>query len=258
MTKHNGLRPPGLRLEELEPRLTPAGPVGTLESFDTTVPGTLPAGWSQWSSTGTNAFAVSSAPALSVPNSLAVNSPAASGMNARSWVNTAQPANVQAQSAVYLNSPIPAEILARGTALDTAAPSYYAASVTQGLGLKLLRVQNGTTTTLGEVTSANWFANQWAYVTLFANNNNLRAQVRRADTGQYLNASGQWQTRQTWALNLIDTAVTGGGEVGEADVGRVLRDCRPRQGREVVLRRERHRSPADVLRGVVRQDGQGV
>ena len=214
MTKHNGLRPPGLRLEELEPRLTPAGPVGTLESFDTTVPGTLPAGWSQWSSTGTNAFAVSSAPALSVPNSLAVNSPAASGMNARSWVNTAQPANVQAQSAVYLNSPIPAEILARGTALDTAAPSYYAASVTQGLGLKLLRVQNGTTTTLGEVTSANWFANQWAYVTLFANNNNLRAQVRRADTGQYLIASGQWQARQTWALNLIDTAVTGGGEVG--------------------------------------------
>src|SRR5262249_53603502 len=117
MTKHNGLRPPGLRLEELEPRLTPAGPVGTLESLDTTVPGPLPAGWPRWSSTGTNAFAVSPAPALSVPTSLAVNSPAASGMNARSWVNTAQPANVQAQSAVYLNSPIPAEILARGTAL---------------------------------------------------------------------------------------------------------------------------------------------
>src|SRR5262249_4677570 len=134
MTKHNGLRPPGLRLEELEPRLTPAGPVGTLESFDTTVPGTLPAGWSQWSSTAPTPFAVSSAPPPSVPNPLAATPPAASGMNARSWANPAQPANVQAQSAVYLNSPIPAEILARGTALDTAAPSYYAASVTQGLG----------------------------------------------------------------------------------------------------------------------------
>jgi hypothetical protein len=136
-------------------------------------------------------------------------------MNARAWVNSAQPANVQAQSAVYLNSSIPAETLARGTALDTAAPTYYAASVTQGLDLKLLRVQNDTTTTLGEVKSASWFANQWAFVTLFANDNNLRAQVQRVDTGQYLNASGQWQTAQTWALNLIDAApITGGGEVG--------------------------------------------
>ncbi|HEY7314259.1 MAG TPA: Ig-like domain-containing protein [Gemmataceae bacterium] len=203
-----------LQLEELEPRLAPAAPVGTLETFDTTTPGTLPAGWSQWSSTGTNAFAVSSSQALSAPNSLAVSSPTASGLNARSWINTAQPANVQVESAVYMNSPIPAEILARGTGLNTTTPSYYAVSVTQGLDLKLLRVQNGTTTTLGEVKSANWFANQWASVTLFANGSNLRAQVQRADTGQYLNASGQWQTGQTWALNLTDSAISGGGEVG--------------------------------------------
>src|SRR5689334_15493798 len=84
-------RPLPLQLEELEPRLAPAAPVGTLESFDTTTPSSLPAGWTQWSSTGTNAFAVQSGTALSQPNSLAVNSPSASGMNARTWLNSTQP-----------------------------------------------------------------------------------------------------------------------------------------------------------------------
>ncbi|HWG46257.1 MAG TPA: Ig-like domain-containing protein, partial [Gemmataceae bacterium] len=214
MKTNKRLRPVSLWLEELEPRLAPATSLGTIQSFDTTPTGTLPVGWSQWSSTGTNAFAVSSSPAASPPNSLVVNSPTASGLEARSWVNSAQPANVQVNAAVYFNSPIPAEVLARGTGLDTTTPSYYAVSVTQGLNLKLLRVQNGSTTTLGEVKSANWFANQWATVTLFANGNNLRAQVQRSDTGQYLNGSGQWQSGQAWALNLTDTAITTGGEVG--------------------------------------------
>jgi hypothetical protein len=214
---HRSGRPP-LRLEELEARLAPAAPLDPLETFDTTPVGTLPAGWSQWSNTGTNAFAVSSAQALSKPNSLAVASPSASGMSARAWITTDQPANTQVQAAVYLNESIPAEILARGTDLDTATPSYYAVSVTQGLDLKLLRVQNGTATTLGEVRSANWFANQWASVTLFANADNLRAQIQRSDTGQYLNDSGQWQSAQTWVLNLRDSSLADGGEVG---VGRL-------------------------------------
>jgi hypothetical protein len=208
------LRPIPLRLEVLEPREAPCASLGTGESFDTTTPGQLPAGWSQWSSTGMSPFAVSSAQALSAPNSLAVSSPTASSLNARSWLDIAQPADVEVNSAVYLNTPIPAEILARGTGLNTTAPSYYAVSVTQGLDLKLLAVANGSTTTLGEVRSANWFANQWACVTLFANGDNLRAQVERSDTGQYLNSSGQWQTSQCWALNLIDSAISGGGEVG--------------------------------------------
>ncbi|HEY7423861.1 MAG TPA: Ig-like domain-containing protein [Gemmataceae bacterium] len=202
-----------LRLEELELRLAPAA---SLETFDTTPPGALPAGWSQWSSSGVNAFAVSSSVALSTPNSLAVSSPMGSGLNARSWINTVQPADMQVSAAVYLNSPIPAEILARGTGLNTNVPSYYAVSVTQGLDLKLLRVDNGSTTTLGEVKSVNWIANQWANVTLYTNGNNLRAQIQRDDTGQYLNSSGQWQSNQTWAINLTDNDanLSGGGEIG--------------------------------------------
>jgi hypothetical protein len=214
MKSNKRLRPLPLQLEELEPRLAPAAPVGTLESFDTTTPGQLPSGWVQWSNTGASTFAVSSSQALSAPNTFAVSSPTGSGMNSRSWLTSSQSANMQVQAAVYLNSPIPAEVLARGTGLETANASYYAVSVTQGLDLKLQRVQNGTTTTLGEVRSANWLANQWAYVTLYVNGNNLRAEIQRNDNGQYLNSSGQWQSAQTWALNLTDTAISGGGDVG--------------------------------------------
>jgi hypothetical protein len=199
-----------LRLEELEPRLAPCASLGTEESFDTTTPGTLPTGWAQWSNTGANAFAVSSTLSLSPPNSLAVSSPTASGMNARTWITTNQPANVAANAAVYLSSSIPVEILARGSNLDTTTPSYYAVSLTQGLDLKLLCVNNGTVTTLGEVKSSNWIASQWVCVTLFVNDNNVRAQVERDDTGQYLNSSGQWQASVTWALNLTDSTLSGG------------------------------------------------
>ena len=205
---------PAPLLEALEPRDAPCASLGNGESFDSTPPGELPAGWSQWSSTGANAFAVSSDRALSVPNSLAASSPLASGLNARAWLDAAQPSDVQVDAAVYLDTSIPAEVLARGTGLDTTAPSYYAVSLSQGLDLQLLRVDSGTTTTVGEVRSASYFANQWTCVTLFANGNNLRAQVQRNDTGQYLNSSGQWQARQAWALNLIDTGISDGGEVG--------------------------------------------
>jgi hypothetical protein len=209
------LRYTPLQLEVLEPREAPCASLGTAETFDTTAVGSLPASWSQWSSSaGTNAFAVSSSQAQSAPNSLAVSSPTMSGLDARAWVNTVQSANEQVNADIYLNSSIPAEILARGTGLDTTTPSYYVVSVTQGMDVKLLRVNNGVATTLGEVKSANWIANQWACVTLFTNGNNVRAQVEREDTGQYLNSSGQWQTNATWALNMTDTTIINGGDVG--------------------------------------------
>src|SRR5262245_57707517 len=91
-------------LEALEPRNDPCASLGNGESFDSAPPGQLPAGWSQWSSTGTNAFAVSSSRALSAPSSLAASSPLASGLNARAWLDAAQPADVQVDAAVYLNT----------------------------------------------------------------------------------------------------------------------------------------------------------
>src|SRR5579875_499934 len=210
------LRSASLQLEELESRLAPTVSLGT-ESFDTTAPGSLPSGWSQWSSTAANAFAVSSAQSLSAPNSLAISSPTASGMNARAWITTAQPPNEEVSAAVYLNSLIPVEIFDRGSNLDTSTPSYYAATVTRGLDLQLLKVTNGTVTTLGEIKSANWIENQWVNVTLCTYGDSVQAQVQNG-AGQYLNSVGQWQNSPTWALSLTDTALSSGGEIG---VGRL-------------------------------------
>lgn len=204
-------RPVSLQLEELEPRLVPS-----TESFDTTPLGIIPADWSQWSSTGTTAFAVSSTQSLSPPNSLGITS-TVSKMDARAWVDALQSANEEVSAAVYLNSNIPVEVLARGSNLNTSTPSYYAVSVTQGLDIKLLKVANGSVTTLGEIKSADWITNQWVNVTVYTNDDNVRAQVQNSK-GQYLNSSGQWQSSQTWALNLLDSSISSGGEVG---VGRL-------------------------------------
>jgi hypothetical protein len=209
MTKPQG-RPVALRLESLEPRLVPSG---VTESFDTTAPGTLPAGWSQWSSTGGAAFAVSDTLADSAPNGLTVTSNQES-LAARAWLDAAAPADVQVQADVFLGTLIPAQVFARGTNLDTAAASYYAHSVTRGLEVELLRVAGGTVTTLGEVQTTDYVSQLWVSATLHVNGDNLRARLYRPDTGLYLNAAGLWQPDPAWALNLRDSAITAGGRVG--------------------------------------------
>jgi hypothetical protein len=202
-----------LYVQPLEARLAPsASPVG-LETFDTTPPGSLPPGWSQWSGDGSAAFAVSAARSLSAPNGLGVSA-AVSSLAARSWVSAAAPADVQVGAAVYLDTLIPAQVIARGSGLGTAAPSYYALSLTRGLQAQLVRMVGGVSTTLGSLTSSGWFSDRWVQVTLDVEGNDLRARVYRPDTQQYLNASGQWQAAPAWALQAQDAALPGPGSVG--------------------------------------------
>src|SRR5206468_11278997 len=130
-----------------------------------------------------------------------------------------QPADVQVGAAVYLNSLIPAQLLARGTNLNTAAPTYYALALTRGLNLQLLRVVNGTATALGQLNSAQWFSDRWVRAVLQVSGTGLQAQVMRTDTGQYLNSAGQWQTAQAWALTATDAAIAQAGLVGLARPG---------------------------------------
>jgi hypothetical protein len=61
-----------LNVERLESREAPSASPWLSESFDSTPVGGLPSGWTQWSSNGSAAFAVSSSWALSAPNALAV------------------------------------------------------------------------------------------------------------------------------------------------------------------------------------------
>jgi hypothetical protein len=183
------------------------------ENFDNTAIGSLPSGWAQYSSNGSNAFAVGNTVALSPPNSLAVTT-ATSSLSASAWLTATQPANVTVSAAILLNGLIPAQILARGSALNTTAPTYYALEATRGLDLQLLRVVNGTTTVLANLNSAGWLDSVWVSATLQVNGSTVQAQLVRTDTGQYLNSAGQWQSGQAWALTTTDTAITQAGLVG--------------------------------------------
>jgi hypothetical protein len=50
---------------------------------------------------------------------------------------------VRVSASVFASTLIPAQVFARGNGLGTAAPSYYAVSLTRGLKLELLRIVNG-------------------------------------------------------------------------------------------------------------------
>jgi hypothetical protein len=216
MASQKGRTTRALSVEVLEtrqlPSTSPLSPAGLLskELFDRTGVGAVPANWSQWSNQGS--FAVTNAQALSKSNALAGTG--VSGQTSRAWFTTAQAANVQAAAAVYLDTLIPAQVFVRGRGLDTAKPTYYAVSVTRGLEVDLLRVVNGAATRLGRVRSVDYLSNAWVQVTVYANGTNLRAQVYRPDTRQYLNSAGRWQGTATWALSVTDTAITGSGQVG--------------------------------------------
>ncbi|HJT78408.1 MAG TPA: Ig-like domain-containing protein, partial [Gemmataceae bacterium] len=186
----------------------PATPLAQ-ESFDRTATGALPSGWAQYSSQGD--FAVG---AGGNARSAGLSTAGSGSLAARAWVSAAQPADVQANVQIFANNASPAQLVVRGSNLDTAAPTYYALSVTRGLNVQLLRVVNGATTTLGQVRSASYLSNQWVQVSLQASGSNLQVYVQRMDNGQFLNARGQWQFSPVAALERNDYAIRSGGQVG--------------------------------------------
>jgi hypothetical protein len=199
------------------PRTAPVkakpGPLPYKESFDKKASG-LPAGWSQWRSGRDISFAISSAKALSRPNSLAVKGNSRSA--ARAWWKQPLPADVQVTAAVFLDTVIPAQLFLRGSRLAKAAPTYYAVTVTRGLELQLVRVSKGKTTVLATLKSAGYLSMKWVRVTFQAKGDRLRVRLVRTDTSQYLGSTGQWENTRVWALARTDKEITGGGRVGLA------------------------------------------
>jgi hypothetical protein len=200
-----------LRVEELERRLVLSPVPLVQQSFDSTAPGALPVGWSQWSSGG-GAFAVSAAREVSGSDGLA--SYGASSTTSRAWVTSPQPADIQVSASILVDGLVPAQIILRGSGLNGSSPTYYALTVRRGLAVELSRVVNGASTSLGQRASAAWFSGSWAQLTLSATGGHLQAQVYRADTRQYLNSQGQWQSAQTWVIDAIDSVISGSGDAG--------------------------------------------
>jgi hypothetical protein len=187
-------------------------PAGLSESFDTTAVGGLPATWQRWANDQPDRARVTTARAVSPANGLAVEG--GSLTQGRAWLGTAVPADVSASVSVFADNLIPAGVIARGSNLDTAAPTYYAVTVTRGLAVQLKRVGGGTEAVLGTVRSSAYVSGVWVRLTLVANGDRLRAVVYRADTQQWLGANGQWQGTPEAALEVTDATLRGSGFAG--------------------------------------------
>ncbi|HET6575810.1 MAG TPA: hypothetical protein VFG68_19570 [Fimbriiglobus sp.] len=166
----------------------------------------LPAGWSQWSTPSPASFRSTGDETLRVD--------AGSDSTARAWVNAPTGPDVQVSSSIYVDSLVQAGVFARGSNLGTDRPTYYSATVTRGLEVKLWKVVGGAATTLGTVRSQDWISGQWVQASLVLDGDRQRVQVYRSDTGQYLMPDGTWALAPTFALTAADTAIPRGGRAG--------------------------------------------
>ena len=176
----------------------------TEERFDRG-PG-LPTGWSQWSTPSPASFRVAGDATLRMD--------AGSDSTARAWVNTPTGPDTQVSSSIYVDSLVQAGVLGRGSNLGTKTPTYYSATVTRGLEVKLWKVVGGAASSLGTVRSQDWVSGMWVQTSLVLEGDQLRVQVFRSDTGQYLKPDGTWALAPTFALTRTDTAIQSGGRAG--------------------------------------------
>jgi hypothetical protein len=181
------------------------------ESFDRPSGG-WPRGWSHWQNSDAVSCKPSTVRALSAPNSLAIFGPSSAA--ARVWLDRPLAADVQASAALYLDSLIQAFLLVRGSGLDTARPSYYAATVARGMEVQLTRVAAGKATVLARLKSTGWVSEKWVRITLQARGDCVSVRVLRTDTSEYLGADGRWRAEPAWAIRRTDKALPGAGRVG--------------------------------------------
>ena len=165
-----------------------------------------PPGWSKWSGTGTSSATTASDETLRLAGG--------NGTPARTWLDRRLSNDAQVTSSVYLEGTTPAGIFARGSNLDTAKPNYYALEVTRGVNAELVRVVNGVRTSLGSVRSDEWVSGAWVQASLVLTGDQLRAQVYRSDTAEYLQSNGSWELSPAWVLTARDTQIRTGGNTG--------------------------------------------
>ncbi len=201
-----------LTLETLETRENPSGLI--TESFDKVVFPALPSGWSTWSNDSSTVF--TTAASQGVGGSGALLSNAGSRTAALAW----SPQTVSADTGVAVtlspNSLVPTYVFARGNDLDQGSRSYLAAVVTRGVHVQLIEVKGTFTRVLGSVTSppSDYLSNGWVRVTLQPKGGSATVEITRADTGQYLNAAGKWQSEETAAVSADTTFAPTAGKAG--------------------------------------------
>ncbi|QDU23361.1 Ig-like domain-containing protein [Urbifossiella limnaea] len=202
-----------LSVHALEERDVPSG---LTDTFDTPGP-TLGAAWAE--SAGGDVFSVVAGAGVDgTPGAVSTGTSLSTG---RAWQAAVVSADTGASFRVKLDTLVPTLLIVRGTALDTATPTYVAAALTRGMTAEVWDVTAGTPTVRGTVSSggASYFSGGWATVTLVPTGGSVALRVQREDTGAYLTKTGTWQSAPTDAV-VTSTTITGGGSVG---VGRAAR-----------------------------------
>ena len=186
-----------------------AGPSGNLreERFAGGAANRLPAGWSQH--VGGAGVTV----ATLGDETLDLSAGSTTGQ-ARIWMTQPVPTDVQVTSSIFVDSLAPAGIFARGSNVGTSRPTYYGLTVKRGLEIELVKVVNGVGTTLVHLDSTGWQSGVWIQASLVVKGNQLRVQISRSDTGQYLGATGDWGLSPVWAMSLTDGSIASGGLAG--------------------------------------------
>lgn len=197
----------GIPLDSLKVGPAAAGANDPLreERFDTPA-GQVPDGWASWSSDGDSTFTVQDDATLVVSGR--------SSSLARAWMTMPVPTDSQVSASLYADSLVPGGLFLRGSWVNSNKFTGYEVTVVRGLEVDLWRVVNGTRTLLGSLSTTGWQSGLWVQVSLVAKGDQLRVQLYRSDSGQYLNADGTWGLSPAWAISRTDAAVKTGGLAG--------------------------------------------
>lgn len=203
-------RPPARRtrltVQSLEGRETPAAGPWSVESFDGSP---FPVDWSRGPTASSvrvmAGVGLDATPALVLPGG-----PSA----VRVWEQAVLPADFGARATVRADGAVPVQVLVRGHHLGTTRPTYYAASLGSGGTVELVRMVAGSRKVLATVRATEWTAGQWIDVTIQPTGTRVAVALRRADSGQFLNAVGRWQGSPAFAVVATDAAIAEGGQAG--------------------------------------------
>ena len=165
----------------------------------------LPAGWREWAAGPVTAR-------TAADETLRLDAPA--GTAARVWPDRALPADVQVSSSVYVDGRGPAGVFARGSNPAGVKPTYYAVEIRAGLKLDLVKVVDGVRSTIASGASRDYLSGLWVQQSLVLNGDQLRVQLFRSDTGQYLHPDGTWGLAPAFAVTARDAAIKAGGTAG--------------------------------------------
>jgi hypothetical protein len=191
-------------------RVGPADQTGAApireERFNTRVADKVPSGWSSWVGDGTVTFETRTDETLVIDGS--------SDGAARVWMAQPVPTDVQVSTSVFVDSLVPAGLFARGSGVNSNRPTMYELTVERGLQVELWRVVSGQRTLLGRVDTTGWQSGLWVQASLVVKGDQLRVQIFRSDTGEYLTTAGGWALSPTWAMTRTDGTIRSGGLAG--------------------------------------------